>query len=85
MKEKFYLVTEEIFEACSNFSPKPKLFRNEKKAYDYFNERKKEALADIEKNNWVVEESADQIEVFNEGYFAHDRHCVYITEVEVVD
>lgn len=85
MKEKFYLITEEIFNECQNFSPKPKLFKDKEKAYNFFNERKKDALADIEKNDWIVDDSVDQIEVYDEGYFAHDRHCVYITEIEVED
>ena len=85
MKEKFYLIIEEIVEECSNYSPKPKLFKNEEKAYEYYNERKKDVLSEIEKKDWEVEESCDQIETYEGGYFTQNRHCVYISEIECED
>jgi hypothetical protein len=59
------------------------LFKNKEKAYKYYNERKKDVLSEIEKKNWEVEESFDQIETYEEGYFTQNRHCVYISEIEV--
>ena len=86
MKEKFYLVTEEIYYECENHSPRPKLFKNKVKAVAYFNERQSEVYSNnLLKEDWITETHTDQIECYEDGYFAHNRHCVYLSEVEIED
>ena len=83
MKKKFYLVESQLVMDYEQISNRKKLYDDESKAREFFNEEKKYYEKVAIDNDWEHEKSEDCVEYFEEGYYAHNHAVVTLTELEI--
>lgn len=83
MKKKFYLVESQFVKDCEEQRDSKRLYDNEEKAMEFFNEEKKYYEKFAIDNEWEHEKSASKVEYFKQGYYPHDHAIVTFTELEI--
>ena len=83
MKKKFYLVESQFVKDCEQICNRKKLYDDENKAREFFNEEKKYYEKFAIDNEWEHEKSANKVEYFEQGYYAHNHAIVTFTELEL--
>lgn len=83
MKKKFYLVESQFIRHYEQVCNRKKLYDNEGKARDFFNEEKKYYEKFAIDNEWEHDKSANKVEYFEQGCYAKNHAIVTFTELEI--
>lgn len=83
MRKKFYLVESKFVKDCEEMRDCKRLYDDENKAREFFNEEKKYYEKFAIDNEWEHEKSANKAEYFENGYYAHNHAIVTFDELEI--
>lgn len=83
----FAVIIDEVIECCATFS-RPFLSITKETAQKYYNDCIDDAKKDYEtsiNNGWIVEESKDCFDIWEDGYYCQNHYSIRIEELEIVE